>query len=134
MMQAKTSYATLIASSAAALLLMACNRPNDESVGEKIDSAVEKTGQQAERLGQKLEDSPAQAAQKLQDARITASIKAELAKDPMLSPLAITVDTKEGLVSLGGKAPDPATREHATRVAATIKGVLSVDNHMVVNS
>jgi osmotically-inducible protein OsmY len=68
------------------------------------------------------------------DIAITARIKTELAKDPSLSALRIDVDTREGLVSLTGSAPDNAARERATRVAAAVKGVLSVDNLLVVNS
>ena len=66
------------------------------------------------------------------DATITANIKAEFAADVPLNALHIQVETKEGLVSLSGKAPDASTRERATRLAATVKDVLSVDNKMVL--
>ena len=49
-----------------------------------------------------------------------------------LNALHIQVETKEGLVSLNGKAPDASTRERATRLAATVKDVLSVENRMLL--
>jgi hyperosmotically inducible protein len=129
MMPSHSRSATLLAASAAALMLMACDQPKPETatIDQKIDAKIQKAGTATQTTAE-------QAAQKLEDAKITAGIKAELAKDPSLSALAIKVETQDGLVALNGQAPDPATRDHATRVAATVKGVLSVDNHMVLNS
>jgi len=101
-------------------LLVACDQP----VEPKTSSNVE----------QKFEKAMAKVAVSAEDLAITARIKAELAKDPDLSALRIKVDTLDGLVSLHGTAPDQSSREHATRVAAAVKGVLSVDNLLVVNS
>jgi hyperosmotically inducible periplasmic protein len=125
--RSRLGYIGLIAVTAAALGLSACDRPvqpeTRSSVGDKVDSAVNK-----------VEQGAAKVAVKAEDAAITASIKTELAKDPSLSALRINVDTKEGLVSLTGTAPDAVSRDRATRVAAAVKGVLSVDNMLVVNS
>jgi len=112
--------ASLITAAATALLLVACDQP----VEPKTSSNVE----------QKFEKAMAKVAVSAEDLAITARIKAELAKDPDLSALRIKVDTLDGLVSLHGTAPDQSSREHATRVAAAVKGVLSVDNLLVVNS
>lgn len=66
------------------------------------------------------------------DIAITASIAAGLAKDADLSAIKIDVDTKNGAVSLMGPAPTAAARERATTIAKSIKGVVSVDNKLVV--
>lgn len=68
------------------------------------------------------------------DAAITASIKAELARDTELSTLRINVDTKEDRVALRGTAPNALARDRAARLAATVEGVRSVDNQILLNS
>lgn len=70
----------------------------------------------------------------VEDAAVTATINAELAKDPKLSALKIDVDTSNGRVSLKGKAPDADSRERATQIASAVRGVQSVDNQLQVGS
>jgi len=120
----RTQSMTLLAVAAAALMLVACDRPAD---------TVAKVEQKAVAPAVPVVKTAEQAKTALADAAITAKIKIELAEEPSLAALHIKVNTKEGLVDLTGTAPDPILRERATRVAATVKGVLSVDNHMVVS-
>lgn len=68
----------------------------------------------------------------VEDAAVTATINAELAKDPKLSALKIDVDTSNGRVSLKGKAPDADSRERATQIASAVRGVQSVDNQLEI--
>lgn len=68
----------------------------------------------------------------LADAAITASIKADLLKDPDLSVLKIDVDTRDGVVTLNGLAENEAARRRAEQLAGAIKGVREVRNHLVV--
>lgn len=70
----------------------------------------------------------------VEDAAVTATINAELAKDPKLSALKIDVDTSNGRVSLKGKAPDTDSRERATQIASAVRGVQSVDNQLQIGS
>ena len=73
-----------------------------------------------------------QASNKVSDALITTSVKTELAKDPKLSALRINVDTDAGRVALRGTAPDEASKERATQLASSVKGVVAVDNQLTV--
>jgi hyperosmotically inducible protein len=145
-MNANTPYRlTLLAAAFASLTLVACSKPDDNrtagqkldegiaKVEQKTDAAAAKTEAQLDKLGDKVTDAANKTEVAMADAAITASIKAELARDPGLSALSINVDTKEGLVSLKGTAPDAMAKDRATRLAAAVKGVLSVDNHLVVN-
>ena len=66
------------------------------------------------------------------DASITASVSASLAKDPELSAIRIDVDTKNGNVTLKGPAPTASARDRASDIARNIKGVNSVNNELVV--
>ena len=61
-------------------------------------------------------------------------MNAELAKDQTLSALRINVDTTSGHVVLRGTAPSTTARDHATTLAASVKGVNSVDNKLEVRS
>lgn len=68
----------------------------------------------------------------LQDAVITARVKAALLADRGLQSLAISVETYEGQVRLSGflKAPELVSR--AGRVSAAVTGVRSVHNNLSV--
>ncbi|MGJ7565431.1 BON domain-containing protein [Variovorax sp. GB1R11] len=68
------------------------------------------------------------------DAAITASVSAGLAKDPDLSAIKINVDTKGGAVSLKGPAPTAAAKARAEEIAKGVQGVTSVDNQLEVKS
>lgn len=140
----KTPIAITLALAGSALLLSACGRQNEQqeqSAGQQIDEAIAKTEQRADAakdaIQRQVEDAKVAteaAAQKVEtkveDAAITASVNAELAKDPKLSALRINVDTVNGRVALRGSAPDANSRERATQLAMAVKGVLSVDNQL----
>jgi osmotically-inducible protein OsmY len=142
---------------AAALALSACERRDDtRTAGEKLDGAISsaeqradaarveanrQTGEAKEALKdatQDVKDASKQAANAVTDAAgdaaITTSVNAELARDPTLSAMQINVDTQSGRVALKGTAPDAAARDRATRLAAGVRGVNSVDNQLTVRS
>jgi osmotically-inducible protein OsmY len=68
----------------------------------------------------------------LNDAAITASIKADLLRDPDLSALKIDVDTRDGVVTLNGLAANETAKTRAERMAQSVKGVREVRNHLSV--
>jgi len=70
--------------------------------------------------------------QVVDDATITAQVKAALAADPELSALKINVDTMQGAVKLKGEVKTITLRRKADSLAAGIKGVKSVDNQLVI--
>lgn len=153
-----TRKTTAIAASIAMLLtLAACGKQGDErTVGQQIDGAVAKSEQAAKNAADEAKSSMATAgtavkeqaaeasanarqataaiAEKLDDAAITASVSASLAKDPELSALKIDVDTKNGVVNLYGPAPSDGARERATSIAKSVKGVNTVNNQLTVKA
>lgn len=156
-MNAHTSRRSLAISCSLVLLtaLAACGKnSDDQTVGQKLDTAVAKTEQaaaearvKAETSMSKAEDAMKDAANKAQasgkstadkmantmdDVSITTAVSAELVRDPELSALKINVDTKNGSVTLNGPAPTLAAKEKATTLAKAVSGVLSVDNKLVV--
>ncbi|MEO7391828.1 MAG: BON domain-containing protein [Ramlibacter sp.] len=132
---------TLLLAAAVAMLatLSAC-KPNDErTVGQKVDSAVNKTEQVAERakaamdkVADEARATGASTADKVADATITSKVKAALAADKDVSAASIDVDTSKGKVTLSGPVRSIAARIKASELAANVKGVTSVNNTLQV--
>jgi hyperosmotically inducible protein len=99
--------------------------------GQDAKQAAREAGQDAKQAGQQASE---QAGGAVNDAVITASVNAGLAKDKSLSALKIDVDTAGGRVALHGTAPDTAARDRATEIARGVKGVVGVDNQLTVAS
>lgn len=68
------------------------------------------------------------------DVSITNDVRARLAADAQLSPLAITVDTKAGVVQLTGFVPTDSDRSSVEQIARDAPGVRSVDNDIIFGS
>ncbi len=66
------------------------------------------------------------------DAAITASVKAKLLEDKTTGGLSINVDTLGGTVSLAGFAKSQAEKDRAGEIARTTKGVKDVRNNLIV--
>ena len=126
--------------------LAAWNKADDgKTVGQSIDSGIAKTEQAAKDAGNAIKDATRDAqvsgsqasatmGEKIDDAVITASVNASLAKDPDLSAIKINVDTKDGVVTLNGPAPTAAANDKATDLARRVKGVSSVNNQLMVTA
>ena len=72
------------------------------------------------------------AGEKVDDASITAQVKMTLLSHRSTSALNTTVTTKNGVVTLGGKAKNTAEKELATKYVNDVKGVKSVKNQMTI--
>ncbi|MGJ3701461.1 BON domain-containing protein [Variovorax sp. AFSI2.2] len=147
----------------AALTLAACDKSDNRTAGEKLDSAISKTEKAADTAAAKTREAVKDAKAKIDasnttaevkegmanlkdaaksagaamsasvdDAAITSSVSAGLAKDPDLSALKIDVDTKGGVVSLKGPAPNAAAKARAEEIAKGVQGVTSVNNQLEV--
>ena len=66
------------------------------------------------------------------DAAITAEVKAKLVGDSSVNAGAINVQTLHGEVALSGFAKSNAERDRAEQIAAGVKGVKRVRNNLVV--
>jgi osmotically-inducible protein OsmY len=142
--QKRSAHASLVlAALVASLGLAACDKRDDQTAGQKLDSAIAKSEQKADqakvatenaanRAEQKIENATDKMTAKAEDIAITAKVNAALAGDPKLSAIKIDVDTVDGRVNLSGFAPDAASRERATELTKSVNGVLSVDNKLEV--
>lgn len=69
---------------------------------------------------------------RVDDASITAQVKMALATHRSTSALKTSVATKEGVVTLGGRAQNGTEKDLATKLVSDIYGVNSVINNMAV--
>ncbi|MCG3159912.1 MAG: hypothetical protein JMDDDDMK_00937 [Acidobacteria bacterium] len=73
------------------------------------------------------------AEKRVDDAVLTARIKAQMLTDGRISPTRINVDTLNGEVTLKGEAATQEEKEAAEQVARSVEGVRSVSNQIIVN-
>ncbi len=174
----------LAAAAALTLGLAACDRSDDRTAGQQLDSAVAKTesaaqeakentaeamrdakqateqaaadakdatqeagaeirqqasevkaevSAAADQAGAAVSEAAEKAGAAVSDAATTAAVNAKLVADSELSAIRIDVDTKDGVVTLNGPAPNAAAKERATTIAQAVDGVKSVNNHLTVN-
>lgn len=67
------------------------------------------------------------------DSWITTKVKAEMTADKEVAAHNITVDTSKGVVTLSGTAKDDREAMKAAEIARSVKGVVSVENHISVH-
>jgi hyperosmotically inducible protein len=67
-----------------------------------------------------------------ENAALAARVIAALRRDPAVGTLGIDVVSTEGAVTLFGTTPTPGDREQAAKVAASVDGVRSVMNNLLV--
>ena len=70
----------------------------------------------------------------IDDATLTARVKAKFAEDQTVSAMAISVETLKGVVQLSGFAQSSDEQQMAERLARTTSGVVSVRNDIAVRS
>ncbi len=72
------------------------------------------------------------AGEKIDDASITAQVKAALLSHHSTSALKTKVETTDGVVTLTGVAKNPAEKSLVTKLVTDIDGVISVVNNMTI--
>jgi len=77
-------------------------------------------------------DKMAKTGKAVDDAWITTKVKADLAKDSETKAHEISVDTKSGVVVLTGTVASIAEKTKAEKDARSVKGVVDVENQLVV--
>jgi hyperosmotically inducible protein len=74
----------------------------------------------------------AEAAQYIDDAAITARIKAKFAEDKTVGAVNIGVETKDGIVQLSGFSTRVAEKARAEEIAHAVEGVKRVENDIII--
>jgi hyperosmotically inducible periplasmic protein len=115
--------------------LAACDKPGPaETAGKKIDQtageAGKKMGEAANKFGEKLSEQSAKTAMAIDDAEITAKVKAAIFAEPGLKTLQISVDTVKGVVTLSGSVDSQPNSNMAKSLAGAVAGVKEVENRL----
>jgi osmotically-inducible protein OsmY len=134
---------SLLAISAAAFMLSACDQSQPPTVGDKIDAGIERTQEAAteakkdmQAAGSEMKQDASKAGNAMADGAadmtITTKVKAALAADDQLSAFAISVDTTNKVVTLTGPAPTQDASDRANSMAQAVDGVSEVKNQLTV--
>lgn len=118
---------------AAALVLAACDQQAQHAVqqaGTEIKREAKEAGAQAKDALREVGETTEQV---LEDAAITAKVKAALHAEKDVKSRDIEVETFQGKVVIKGVVPDRAQAERAANVAAAVAGVKAVENRLSVN-
>lgn len=116
--------------------LSACEKPGPaETAGQKMDRTAEEAGkkidQAADKVGEKLGEQGKKTGVAIEDAEITAKVKAAIFAEPGLKTLQISVNTVNGVVTLSGSTDSLQNSDRAKALAAAVVGVSSVENQLV---
>lgn len=127
---------------AAALLLgvtlTACDRdPSDDMSQAPQQGTIESANPDVaannnQSVEQQTQELKVEAEQMMADAKVTAAVRNEIVKDPQLSNLGVSVDTKNGVVSLEGNLKTEGDRERIVQIARAQPGVTEVQNRLTV--
>ena len=108
--------------------LAACDKPGPaETAGKKID-------QTADKAREKLGEQGAKTGVAIDDAAITAKVKAAIFAEPGLKTLQISVDPVNGVVTLSGSVDARSSRDRAKALAGAVAGVKEVENRLALKS
>jgi hyperosmotically inducible periplasmic protein len=100
----RSSLIRLFATAFMAVALTACgSTPTREATGEYVDDSV-----------------------------ITTKVKASLLKDPVVSGLAVNVETFKGVVQLSGFVKTAAERNRAVELTRDVTGVKQIKNDILI--
>ncbi|MBU4317734.1 MAG: BON domain-containing protein [Proteobacteria bacterium] len=114
-----------------------------EKAGKKVDQAVDKIGdkmtetgkaigEKTEKTGEVISEKTEAAGEYMDDAAITAKIKAEIFSDPLLKVTQINVTTTNQVVKLAGDVDSQQSIDRAMEIARSVKNVISVENELVI--
>lgn len=125
-------------------------RQDSRTVGQQVDSAV----QRGREVARDVREGGSQAAQdarsavmgaasqaredasraggQMDDAQVTARVKAVLAADREMQGVRIDVETSQGMVTLSGQAPSLAVKTRAGELAGNVKEARGVRNEITV--
>jgi osmotically-inducible protein OsmY len=117
--------------------LVACDKPGPaETAGKKIDQTVGEAGKQigiaTDRVVEKLGEQGDKAALVIDDAEITAKVKAAIFAEPGLKTLQISVNTMKGVVTLSGSVDSSPSSDMAKVLAGAVSGVKEVKNRLAI--
>ena len=115
--------------------LTACDKPGPaETAGKKIDQTADEAGRKmreaTDKIAVKMAEQSEKAGVVIDDAEITAKVKAAIFAEPGLKTLQISVDTVKGVVTLSGSVNSQSSSDMAKALASAVAGVKGVENRL----
>jgi len=109
-------------------VLPAPAKPDEKTMGDKMDTMTDNMNFGGKTMDNKMYSMM----ESIDDTSTTAMVKTTLLYHRSTSALKTTVETKEGVVNLSGKAKNAAEKDLATKFVSDVYGVKSVANNMIV--
>ena len=145
-----------LATLTACLGLAACDKSSPGSAGQKVDASIQRVEQKVgevraeanrevtevrQAASAAMRDAKVSASEAtvkvssaINDAAITASVKAKLAVESGLDAGQISVETSHGRVTLQGRAHNLAAVARAGELAASVDGATAIDNRLLTKN
>jgi hyperosmotically inducible protein len=121
--------------------LAACNQQPADKTGQSMgqpgqqqEQAAGSVQKQLDQANTAITENATAAGKAVDDASLTARVKAALIAEPTIKAMSIDVDSKDGVVTLFGTVDNLATRDKATQTVAGVEGVKSVLNNLKIIS
>jgi hyperosmotically inducible protein len=100
-----------------------------QQAGEQIQQGAQQAGEALQRGAEQVQTEVGPEVQEvLDDATVTAKVKAKLVADPEVTALHIDVDTVDGVVTLNGKVASADQKAEAEKLASHTEGVKQINN------
>ena len=115
---------------AAALGLAACDQRNDAARSGDTSTATSPTAGASQKMAAATDKMTAA----VDDSALTAKVKAALLAEPGLRSAQISVDTKNGAVTLSGSVDSATSKDRAKEIASSVAGVATVVDQLSVKS
>ena len=113
-----------------------CTKSETDRAEEQVKQAGEETSAALERAGEEVKEGAAELSERaqpvLEDAALTARVKAKLAADPQVAAYTIDVDTVNHVVTLSGSVGSAEESAEAEKLARDTEGVTQVVNRLTV--
>ena len=126
----KTSTLVMTTFVLATPIVAGCDRPSDDRLAKSPPPSVKPAPETAPAA----RPSNPTAGQAIDDASITAKVKAALLAEKGVNGTDISVTTANGIVTLTGRLPDSSQVERANQVTREIDGVTTVQNNLTVGA
>ncbi len=119
------SPALLVALVTTSLTLAACQQRSAETADRRVDQGTPSVAATTSTAVDKVIVAT-------DDAAITAKVKSAILAEPGLKSLQISVDTKDGTVTLSGAVDNADLRERAKQITSSTSGVKGVVDQLTV--
>jgi len=105
-------------------------REGANEAGREIREESREASDAAKEVGRDAGEAADRAGVVMTDAAVTSAVKTKFLADTAVSGLKIDVDTRDGMVTLGGMVPTKAEADRAVAIARDTSGVKSVSNNL----